>query len=108
MEKRKMTAYDAGYSRADMLKKLAVTASAAAILGGGLTACGNSVAGDMQYYPDDLDGSMVVQAVSGSDVSQSDVAVKEVYVTDAQTSGNVDSSDDEELFTLDGDIAYVP
>ena len=68
MEKRKIEAYDDGYSRSDVVKRLTAAASAL-LLCGSLTAChrvrpepDDSVMGDMLYIPD----------VSESDISSED------------------------------------
>lgn len=93
MKLRRVEAYDAGYCGTDngvtLKKAVAVTAAAAAMLGG-LTGCfRNSLAGDTEYYPQEYDGYMAVESVSETDIS-----------------GNCSSQ--KEMFTLDGDVVYVP
>ena len=91
MKLHRMEHYDAGYSDGSgigctLLKGIAATTAAAALLGG-LTACGdNSLMGDVVY-----DGYMSVESVSDSDIA-----------------GTPSPSSDEEMFTIDGDVAYVP
>jgi len=92
MKLRKVEAYDAGYCGTDYiitLKKAAVVTAAAAAMVGGLTGClRNSLAGDVEYNPPEYDGYMAVESVSESDLSGS-------------------CSSESEMFTLDGDVAYV-
>ena len=94
MKLRKTEAYDAGYgvtSQGGALKKAAIITAAAAAISGGLTGC-LSVAGNMEYNPPEYDGYMAVESVSGSDIS-----------------GDSSScSSEDEMITLDGDVAYVP
>lgn len=94
MKPKKIESYDAGYSVSGVLKKAAVAASAAALLGG-ITGCGNSIMGDMEYQPPEYDGYMVVEGVSDSDISPNQ----------SFSPYNSGSSEDE-VFTLDGDVAY--
>lgn len=59
MKRNKVTSYDAGYSGESLLKKCAVGALGAAMLGGCLTACSElQYAGNMSVM--EYDGNMVV------------------------------------------------
>ena len=60
MEKKKIDSYQEGYSRGDVIKRIAAGA-AALLLRGGLTACGGS--------EKDIDGNMSVQVESDSFLS---------------------------------------
>lgn len=83
----KIESYDAGYGEASSdhsLKKAVAITAAAALMVGGLTGCAGLC--EPQYS-----GYMTVESVSESDISPSDSC-----------------SSDEEMFTLDGDVAYVP
>ena len=91
MKLRKVDVYDAGYG-GTIKKAVAATAAAAAMVGG-LTGCfKNSLSGDTEYRPTEYDGYMTVESVSDSDLP------------DESSS----PSSDEEMFTLDGDVAYMP
>ena len=63
MEKKKIELYDEGYSRRDIIRRIAAGASAL-LLCGSLTACGEP--------EKDIAGNMVVQIESDSDVSSED------------------------------------
>ncbi|MBQ9902823.1 MAG: hypothetical protein IJM51_10645 [Clostridia bacterium] len=93
MKLHKVETYDAGYGEnsqnATLIKAVVATAAAAAVMGG-LTGCfGNSISGNMEYRPPEYDGYM---SVSDSDFSSDPSAC----------------SSENEMFTLDGDVAYVP
>ena len=85
MKLQKIESYEAGYDEVysvTLMKAIAVTA-AAAVMAGGLTGCAGLC--EPQYS-----GYMNVESVSESDLSPSDAC-----------------SSDDEMFTLDGDVAYV-
>lgn len=86
MKLQKVESYDAGYSEAESgvaLKKAVVATAAAVVMVGGLTGCAGLC--QPQY-----DGYMSVESVSESDISSLDSC-----------------SSEDEMFTLDGDVAYV-
>ena len=100
MKQKKITAYDAGYSMESVIKRTAIAASAVALLGG-LTACRHSLMGDVEYNPNDYAGNMVVEAVSDSDSTS-------VSLSDASCTLDNPCSSEDEMVTLDGDVAYIP
>ena len=85
MKLQKVESYEAGYdeSSSGTLKKAVAVTAAAALMAGGLTGCAGLC--EPQYS-----GYMNVESVSESDLSPSDAC-----------------SSDDEMFTLDGDVAYV-
>ena len=92
MKPKKIESYDAGYSVSDAVKKTVIATAAAAAMLGGLTGCfGNSISGDMEVQPPQYDGYMAVESVSESDIA-----------------GTPSPSSEDEMFTLDGDVAYTP
>jgi len=86
MKLQKVESYEAGYVEhsSGTLRKAIVVTAAAAVIAGGLTGCAGLC--EPQYS-----GYMNVESVSESDLSPSDAC-----------------SSDDEMFTLDGDVAYVP
>ena len=96
MKLQKVETYDAGYgetSQSGTVRKAVAAAAAAAAVAGGLTGCfGNSISGEMEYRPPEYDGYMVVEGVSDSDLASNPSAC----------------SSEDGMFTLDGDVAYVP
>ncbi len=87
MKLKKIESYEAGYG---IIKKAAAAASAVALLGG-MTACRHSLSGDVEYNPQEYDGNMSVQVISDSDISSDEYC-----------------SSENEIFTLEGDVAYLP
>ena len=85
MKLQKIESYEAGYdeSSSGTLKKAVAVTAAAALMAGGLTGCAGLC--EPQYS-----GYMSVESVSESDLSPSDAC-----------------SSEDEMFTLDGDVAYV-
>ena len=85
MKLQKIESYEAGYdeSSSGTLKKAVALTAAAAVIAGGLTGCAGVC--EPQY-----DGYMSVESVSESDISPSDAC-----------------SSEDEMFSLDGDVAYV-
>lgn len=84
MKLQKVESYEAGYdeSSSGTLKKAVAVTAAAAVIAGGLTGCAGLC--EPQY-----DGYMSVESVLESDLSSS-------------------CSSEDEMFTLDGDVEYVP
>ena len=92
MKLQKIENYDTGYSANETVKKAVIAAAAAAAMVGGLTGCfKHSLMGDTEYQPPQYDGYMSVESVSDSDL----------------TGDSSSCSSDEEILTLDGDVAYV-
>ncbi len=72
MKVKKVENYDAGYSRADLLKKGALILAATSLICGGAASCDEQLAGDVVCYPDEYDGGQV--CVSDSDVSSEEIS----------------------------------
>lgn len=99
MKLKKVEQYSAGYSKESLLKKCAAGALGAALLG--------TLAGCAGTNPDPYDGGMTCEPeeptgtyVSESDRSGGQLPYEGKVVTPPE--------DDEEAYSLDGDVAYVP
>lgn len=100
MKLKKTERYDAGYSREGFLKKFAIGALGAAMLGG-LTGCRQdmSYTGDVPYQDPDGNSS----CVSESDTkSGGQLPYEGRIMVESADEGN------DEPYLLDGDVAYVP